>query len=192
MSLYLQEWPQQITNFWRQGNIGTLHFLKRMSTLPSLTKEDVKEQLSILCRKRDASNFAGYITSRKKAKKVIQKLLKYLKSIDSKDAVLALDKDHETATTFNMLKEVEAVTLVVLESLLSYTAGTKVQARGSGWSLVSKMMHHKSAAVHAKEIVTSEFEKVDTTGQALISHKPSKCDDNKNIENVQNQLGELE
>ncbi|GFZ00393.1 hypothetical protein Acr_14g0000290 [Actinidia rufa] len=106
---------------------------------------------------------------------------------------LALDKDHETATTFNMLKEVEAVTLVVLESLLSYTAGTKVQARGSGWSLVSKMMHHKSAAaVHAKEIVTSEFEKVDTTGQALISHKPSKYDDNKNIENVQNQIRELE
>ena len=50
------------------------------------------------------------------------------------------------------------------------------------------MMHHKSAAVHAKEIVISEFEKVDTAGQALISHKPNKCDDN----NVQNQLGELE
>ena len=58
--------------------------------------------------------------------------------------------------------------------------------------MVSKMMHHKSAAVHAKEIVTSEFEMVDATVQALIGHKPSKRDDNKNIENVQKQLGELE
>ena len=69
----------------------------------------------------------------------MQKLLKDLKSIESKDVLLALGRDRETVATFNILKEVETITLAVLESLLSYAVGTKVQSKGSGWSLVSKL-----------------------------------------------------
>ncbi|KAH7853073.1 hypothetical protein Vadar_032958 [Vaccinium darrowii] len=36
----------------------------------SQTKEDVKEQLSILRRKRDAGDFGGYVASRKKVKQL--------------------------------------------------------------------------------------------------------------------------
>ncbi|GFY89822.1 hypothetical protein Acr_07g0000190 [Actinidia rufa] len=85
----------------------------------SQTREDVKEQLSTLRRKRDTSDFGGYLSSRRNAMKAMQKLLKALKIIESKDVLLALV-------------------------------------------------------------------------QALIGHKPNKRDDNKNIENLQKQLGELE
>ncbi|KAI8553925.1 hypothetical protein RHMOL_Rhmol05G0054500 [Rhododendron molle] len=127
----------------------------------SQTKENVKEQLSVLRRKRDSSDFGGYLASRNKAKKVIQKLLKDLKSIESKDTlnVPALDKDQETVATFGMLKEVEAVTVSLLKSLLCYILGMNVKSRRSGWSLVSKLIHHKRAACQAKETVISEFEK---------------------------------
>ncbi|XP_058216621.1 uncharacterized protein LOC131327474 [Rhododendron vialii] len=148
----------------------------------SQTKEDVKEQLSILRRKRDASDIGGYLASRKKAKKVIQKLLKDLKRIENKDTlnVPSLDKDHESIATFRMLNEVEAVTVSALESLLCHTLGMNVQSR-SGWSLVSKLIHHKRATCQAKETFISEFEKLDAAVHSPIS-----------IATVQNQLGELE
>ncbi|XP_058213856.1 uncharacterized protein LOC131325554 [Rhododendron vialii] len=147
------------------------------------TKDDVKDQLSVLRRKRDASDIGGYLASRKKAKKVIQKLLKDLKSIENKDTlnVPALDKDHESVATFSMLKEVEAVTVSALESLLCYTLGTNVQSRRSGWSLVSKLIHHQRATCQAKETFISEFEKLDAAVHSPI-----------NFETMQNQLGELE
>ncbi|KAI8553921.1 hypothetical protein RHMOL_Rhmol05G0054100 [Rhododendron molle] len=148
----------------------------------SQTKEDVKEQLSVLRRKRDASDIGGYLASRKKAKKVIQKLLKDLKSIENKDTinVPVLDKDHESVATFSMLNEVEAVTVSALESLLCYTLGTNVQSR-SGWSLVSKLIHHKRATCQSKETFITEFEKLDAAVHSPIS-----------IGTVKNQLRELE
>ncbi|KAI8553926.1 hypothetical protein RHMOL_Rhmol05G0054600 [Rhododendron molle] len=160
----------------------------------SQTNEDVKEQHSNLRRKRDASDFGGYIASRKKAKKAILKLLNDLKCIKHKDIFrgLSLDKDHENIATFSMLKEVEAVTVCALESLLCYTSGRKVQSRRSGWSLVSRLMHHERAACEAKESIVSEFEKIDVAIHVLVGHQPIKSDNNKNIERVQNQLGELE
>ncbi|KAG5547551.1 hypothetical protein RHGRI_013289 [Rhododendron griersonianum] len=58
------------------------------------TKQDVQNLLSILRRRRDTNDFAGYVTSRKKAKKEIQKSLKELKSIKSKTIGIASDKSH--------------------------------------------------------------------------------------------------
>ncbi|XP_058216623.1 uncharacterized protein LOC131327476 [Rhododendron vialii] len=160
----------------------------------SLTKEDVKEQHSNLRRKRDASDFGGYIASRKKAKKVILKLLNDLKCIKHKDILrgLSLDKSHGTIAIFSMLKEVEIVTFCALESLLCYASGRKVQSRRSGWSLVSRLMHHERAACQAKETVVSEFANIDAAIRVLVGHQPIKSVHNKNIERVQNQLGELE
>ncbi|KAG5547555.1 hypothetical protein RHGRI_013293 [Rhododendron griersonianum] len=157
----------------------------------SQTNEDVKEQHSNLRRKRDASDFGGYIASRKKA---ILKLLNDLKCIKHKDILrgLSLDKDHETIATFIMLKEVEAVTVCALESLLCYASGRKVQSRRSGWPLVSRLMHHERAACQAKETIVSKFEKINAAIHVLVGHQPIKSDHNKNIERVQNQLGELE
>ncbi|KAH7852522.1 hypothetical protein Vadar_025906 [Vaccinium darrowii] len=164
-----------------EGYLWLLDTCAATKDIFSQTKEDVKEQLSILRRRRDAGDFAGFLASRKKAKKAVLKLLKDLKSFQNKDKLLALDKDHETVATFSMLKEVEAITVSALESLLCYALGTNVQSRRSGWSLVSKLIHHKRETLQARGTVLSEFEKVDAAVHTPIS-----------IEMVQNQLGELE
>lgn len=157
----------------------------------SQTKEDVKELHSVVRRKRDSNNFEGFLTSRNKVKKLIRELLKDLKSIRNKDMVPDFDRDHEAVAVFSMLKDVEQFTLGVLESLLFCAVGTKVQ-KGSGWSLVSKIMHQMRASCQAKDTVINEFEKVDAAVQSLIGGNPMESADNMKIETVPSQLGELE
>ncbi|KAL7237285.1 hypothetical protein ACSBR2_003553 [Camellia fascicularis] len=91
----------------------------------SQTKQDVQGLLSVLRRRRETNYFSGYLASRMKAKKAIQKSLKDLKSIKSKNTGLASDKDCKTLEIVVLLNEVEATTVGVFESLLSYVAGTK-------------------------------------------------------------------
>ncbi|CAL5377975.1 unnamed protein product [Camellia sinensis] len=143
----------------------------------SQTKQDVQDLLSTLRRKRDANDFHGYLASRKMMKKTIQNSLKDLKSIKNKSTLLPNDKDNETVVIFSMLKKVEAATLAVFESLLSYVG---VQSRQSGWSLVSKLIQHKSVSCQDEETNVNEFEKVDG---ALKARK---------FDSIQNQLGKME
>ncbi|XP_058213857.1 uncharacterized protein LOC131325555 [Rhododendron vialii] len=150
------------------------------------TKQDVQSLLSILRRRRDTNDFAAYLTSRKKAKKVIQKSLKDLKSIKSKSAVIAFDQSHGISEIVSLLNEVEAATIEVFESLLSYIAGTKMESRMIGFSLVSKLMNRKKVASREEETNTKAFEKFDASLHSLNSHKTSETD------GVQNQLGKLE
>ncbi|GFY89767.1 hypothetical protein Acr_06g0017070 [Actinidia rufa] len=169
--LILLPHTQQICNEkWAEGVLdGYLKLLDACATIKEIfsqTKEEVKELHSLMRRKGDASAFGGYLTSRKKAKKVIEKLRKDLKSIGNKD------KDRENVPIVSMLKEVEEVTCAVLESLLSYAAGTKAKSARSGWSLVSKLMHQKRGSRQAKEKVFGEFEKIDGVLHALAGHKP--------------------
>lgn len=56
------------------------------------------------------------------------------------------------------LKEVEAITMNVFESLLSFVAGSKLISK---WSLASKLMQRKGLACEAVEADTNELEKVD-------------------------------
>lgn len=158
----------------------------------SQTKEDVRELHSVVRRKRDSNNFEGFLTSRRKVKKLISQLLKDLKSIQNKDMVPDFDKNREAVAIFSMLKDVEQFTLGVLQSLLFCAVGTKVQTRGSGWSLVSKLMHQKSASCQAKDTVINEFEKVDAAVHSFIGRKAIESVDNRKIKTVQNLLGELE
>ncbi|XP_052194262.1 uncharacterized protein LOC127802468 [Diospyros lotus] len=153
----------------------------------SQTKEDVKELVSSLRRKRNAVNVGEFLASRKKVQKVIKKLVKDLKSIRNED--LLSDTDQEAVAIVSLLKEVEAVTLAVLSSFLSYAAGTKPESRQNGWSLVSKLMHWKNEACQSKEIALTEFQEVDAAVQSLIVS--SKSDDKRTIEVVQ-QIGKLE
>ncbi|KAL0383872.1 UNVERIFIED_CONTAM: hypothetical protein Sradi_2781500 [Sesamum radiatum] len=92
---------------------------------------------------------------------MIQPSLKNLRSFRSKDNILFLEKDDETLALVYMLKDSESVTFSLLESLLSYMMGTKVQERKSGWSLVSKLIHSKKVSHQGEETYLNEFEKVD-------------------------------
>ncbi|TXG64994.1 hypothetical protein EZV62_011988 [Acer yangbiense] len=147
------------------------------------TKECVQGLLSALRRRRGdeiSSEVKKYLTSRKAVKKTIKKALRSLKGCSSP---CINEEQHETIA---MLREVEAFTFAVFESLLSLISGPKAQSKLNGWSLVSKLVQPKRVACdddQEEESDVNDFEKVDV---ALSSKF-----DNNTI-HVQNQLKELE
>ncbi|XP_008243674.1 PREDICTED: uncharacterized protein LOC103341901 [Prunus mume] len=101
------------------------------------------------------------------------------------------DKNHETPAVINMLKELDAVTVAVFESLLSFIAGSK--SKSSSWSLVSKLVQPKRVSCEGEETAnTNELEKVYGALNALIIHKSKKSDYAMQVENVQIWLQDLE
>ncbi|KAK0583005.1 hypothetical protein LWI29_032262 [Acer saccharum] len=144
------------------------------------TKECVQGLSSVLRRRRGeeiSREVKKYLTSRKAVKKTIRKALKGMENKCSSKT----NEEHETIT---MLREVEASTFAVFESLLSLISGPKTSSK-SGWSLVSKLIHSKRIACEEEESDMNEFVKVD----AQLSTLTSKSD---NIICVQNQLKALE
>ncbi|XWS55161.1 hypothetical protein CRYUN_Cryun10bG0151200 [Craigia yunnanensis] len=151
-------------------------------------KEDTQKLQSILRRRRDdGAGFTNeakeYLASRKKAKKLINKSLRYLKS--------KCNLENDVEATFSMLREVEGVTLTLFESLLSYISGTKMQPKSTNWSLVSKLMHSKRVTCEGEATETNEFERVDAVLCTLISHK-TRISSNTSTENAQIELQKLE
>ena len=104
----------------------------------------------------------------------------------------SIDKNHETQAIISTLREVETVNSAVLESVLTFIAGKRLQSNLSNWSLVSKLVHPKRVAPKGDEKNVKELEKVDAALQSLIGHKKSKSDCLTNVEGVQNWLGKLE
>ncbi|KAI5345253.1 hypothetical protein L3X38_013130 [Prunus dulcis] len=158
------------------------------------TKECVQDLQSIIRRTRGGESGAltsevrKYLTSRKMVKKTIQKAMKNLKGIENRSTFSSPNQDNESIAIVNKLREVEAVTLAVFESLLSFISGPKSQP--SSWSLVSKMMHSKKVACE-EETEANEFAQVDAALNSLIGYKTSKSQ-YKSVENAQNQLETLE
>ncbi|KAG5547565.1 hypothetical protein RHGRI_013303 [Rhododendron griersonianum] len=185
-----QSFAQQRHEKWVE--VGLEKYLRLLDVcatakdVSSQTKQDLQGLLSILRRRREADDFYGYLNSRKKAKKVIQKYLKDLKSIKTNHAVVALEKSRELLDSLN---EVEAATIGVFKSLLSYVLGTKAESR---ISLVSKLMPRKSVASKDEETMSNVFEKFDAALNSLANHKTSKSDNAAHVENVQTQLGKME
>ncbi|GFQ01877.1 hypothetical protein PHJA_002331700 [Phtheirospermum japonicum] len=118
----------------------------------SHTKHDVQHLLSAL-RRNDVNGIQSYQqTSRKNSKKMIQKALKDLKSLKStKQSDLSMDKDQETLAVVYMIKEAESVTITMFENLLSRAISNNVQAKQSGWSLISKLIMSSKKVSHQCE-----------------------------------------
>ncbi|KAF9676221.1 hypothetical protein SADUNF_Sadunf09G0116000 [Salix dunnii] len=152
-------------------------------------KERVHELQSILrrrcCGETGLSNeVKKYLTSRKVVKRTVHKALKVIKK---NYTFSTFNGDHETTSMFNMLKEMVVVSLQVFESLLSFISGPK--ARTTGWSLVSKVVHHKKVAPADEEADINEFATADAALLALVDQNTRKSD---NIKGVQTQLENLE
>ncbi|XP_052193864.1 uncharacterized protein LOC127802197 [Diospyros lotus] len=98
---------------------------------------------------------------------------------------VSVDKDHEIEAVVCMLKEAEAVTLAVFESLLPYIGGKSVHSTERGRSLVSRMMQNRNVACQEEETQGNEFEKVDAAWGSLISKKAG------NFDEVMSQVAEM-
>ncbi|KAM0994070.1 hypothetical protein ACFX2I_009647 [Malus domestica] len=152
----------------------------------SQTKERTYELESIMRRRRgDDLSFMTevrkYLASRKDVKKAMNKALKVKESRST-------DKNSEiTPAAVNMLKESNAVSIAVFETLLSFIVVSK--SKSNHW--FSKLVQPKRVACEEVED-TNELEKVDVALNSLISDKSRKFDYTIELENVQCLLQELE
>ena len=185
---------QEHNNTWVEELLdGSLRLLDVCSAAKDAlihTKECARELQSIIRRRRGGEmelerEVKKYLMSRKVVKKAVQKALK---GIERKCA----DKNHETLVMVSTLREIEAATLNVFESLLSYIAGPKSRSQSSNWSLVLKLVHPKRVACENEETERSELEKVDAALYSITGQTTCKSDYSVHVENVQNTLGQLE
>ncbi|CAN6544765.1 unnamed protein product [Malus baccata var. baccata] len=137
----------------------------------------IQQDLQSIIRRRGGesaltSEVTKYLTSRKLVKKAIHKAMVNLKGMKNRSAFSSPNKDEETISIFSKLRDVEAVTREVFESLMLFISGPKSR------SLVSKMMQSKRAACET-ETEVNEFSQV----YAAL---------HKSADNAQNQLEKLE
>ncbi|GMI68534.1 hypothetical protein like AT2G17080 [Hibiscus trionum] len=150
------------------------------------TKECTQELQSILRRRRGVEGLSNdvrkYITCRKAVRKAICKALKNLKHMENKLSSSSFSNDDETVAVISTLKQVEAVTISTLESLLSFISGPDAESKSSRWSLVSKLMHQKKVMCEEEQKI-NEIVNAEATVRSLI-----KSGNMKHVENVQNEL----
>ncbi|XP_062025064.1 uncharacterized protein LOC133741132 [Rosa rugosa] len=172
-----QEKHQKCTNELLDGSLRLLDVCSIAKEALQQTKECLQDLQSIIRRRGCesgvlTSEVRRYLVSRKMVKKTIQKAM-----VNTRSSFSSLNKETESISIVNMLRNVEAITLTVFESLLSFILGPKAS---SSWSLVSKMMQSKRVACE-EEAEINEFAEVDAALKSL-----------KSADSVQNQLNNLE
>ena len=188
----LEKWVDELL----EGSLKLLDVCGTAKDALLQTRQHAYELQSSIRRRRGGKNGISteveeYLTSRKKVVKAIHKALKTLKGMENKCSFSPLNKDPETISMVSMLREVETVTVTVLESLLSSIAGATARSKPSGWSLVSKLMHQKRVTFEDAAVDLSEFEKVDGALYPLIGHK-GKSVNLVHVDRVRNELEKLE
>ncbi|KAF7810876.1 DUF241 domain protein [Senna tora] len=160
------------------------------------TKECAREVQSIMRRRKRGGEMEvtleirKYLTSRKVVKKAIFKALSNLKCASNKHKVHHHQHHHQSAELVRLLKDVEVVSISILESVLKFISGP-TDSKSGNWSLVSKMMKNKRVSCSQEEAEENEFAKVDAALQAFVFHTSSKSE-NVNHHDLQNQLENLD
>ncbi|KAK8607086.1 hypothetical protein V6N13_052833 [Hibiscus sabdariffa] len=177
-----QEQQRKLVEQLLDGSLMLLDVCGTAKDALSQTKECTHELQSILRRRRGVDGLVNevrkYLASRKAVRKAICKALKNLKHMEHK-----LSKDGETGAMISTLKQVEAVTISVLESLLSFISGPEAESKSSPWSLVSKLMHQRKVTCEEEEQKTNEIANAETTLRSF-----NKSGSMKPVEHVQNVL----
>lgn len=181
-----QKWAEELSD----GSLRLLDLCGIAKDALSQTKECAHDLQSIMRRKRGderalKNEVRKYFSSRKVIRKTIQKALEGMGS-------MCADRKHESLALVSKLREVEAATLAVFESLLSHLAGAKSQSKTSSWSLVSKLVHPKRVASAVEVSETNEVEMLETALHSLINEKTSKSEYSTHFQNAQNFVGRLE
>ncbi|KAJ4965525.1 hypothetical protein NE237_017374 [Protea cynaroides] len=187
-----EEWVDEVLD----GSLRSLDVCGTARDVLLQMKECVTELQSSLRRVRGefviANEVEAFKVSRKKMTKVISKCLGDLMKVGKQRAFSSLsEKNHEIVAMVSMLREVEAITLSMLESLLLFVSGPKAMRRPNGWSLVSKLISKKRVAGDEEEMERCEFEKVDVALGALLGYKAHKGLELRHVE-AQKRLETLE
>ncbi|XP_042509224.1 uncharacterized protein LOC122084868 [Macadamia integrifolia] len=186
-----EKWVDEVLD----GSLRSLDVCGTARDVLSQLKECVAELQSSLRRIRGESSLANEVEafnmSRKKVTKVISKCLGDLRKVQKHRTFSSLlDKNHDIVAMVGVLREVEAITLSMFDSLLSFISGPKAMQRPNGWSLVSKLINKKRVA-NDEVMERSEFEKMDVILGALLGSKTHKGLELRHVE-AQKQLETME
>ncbi|XP_050365497.1 uncharacterized protein LOC126784034 [Argentina anserina] len=175
-----QEKHQKWTNELLDGSLRLLDICGIAKDSLFQTKGSIQDLQSIIRRRHGdesavlTSEARKYLTSRKMVKKTIRKASANLKA--NRSTFSSLENNQKTITIASKLRDVEAITLTVFESVLSFIYGPK--SKPSSWSFVSSIVHSKRIVCEEAEV--NEFAEVDAAFKSLKSV------------HVQNQLSNLE
>ncbi|KAH7518298.1 hypothetical protein FEM48_Zijuj09G0156600 [Ziziphus jujuba var. spinosa] len=185
-----EKWVDQIVD----GSLKLLDICSIVKDALSQTKESTQKLQSIIRRRRGGEMVLSievnkFLSSRKVVKKAINKAIKNLKEKENKCTFNPLNKDNETVAIVNLLREAEAITLGVLESLLLFISEPKSGPKHSGWSFISNILQPKRMEEESK---SNEFANAEAALHLLICQKMKKSSDSLSVENAQNQLGKMD
>lgn len=174
---------------------GSLRLLDMCSSAKDAlihTKECVRELHSAIRRRSEMTNeVQKYLASRKVVKRAIQKALDTNKSIESKSNPTLNCSDYDTTAMVSLLKEVEAISVRLFESLLFLISGKKTKAKSS-WSILS-VMRSKREVCPEVDAELNEFSNMDNALSSVTCQKTNKCKDTTQVfENVQKHLEKLD
>ncbi|KGN43323.1 uncharacterized protein LOC101212326 [Cucumis sativus] len=154
-----------------EGSLRLLDLCDTAKKALMQTRECTHEFESVLRRRRSdigtSSSLKKCLSSRKLIKKAIHKVLKGMESKQT-------NKDSESFTFVNQIKEVEAVTYQSIVSLLFFIAGPKLPAKWNCWSSVSKLVQSKKVACISEETSISIVERLDLALSSITNHQSDK------------------
>ncbi|XP_065866478.1 uncharacterized protein [Euphorbia lathyris] len=170
---------------------GSLRLLDICNTSKDalLQSKEYALQLESTLRRRQSSfhnEVTKYLTSRKMAKKAIHKSFNNLKSLHVFSSI-PNNSSNEISSIIGILREVQAITLSILKSFMSFVNGRRLLSSGNKWSLVTKIMIQKRIGCDEESDNTNEFAKVDAALESMVGSN------NKSVmENEQTLLKDLE
>ncbi|XP_043709141.1 uncharacterized protein LOC122658286 [Telopea speciosissima] len=194
-----EKWVDEVLD----GSLRSLDVCGTARDALSQMKQCVTELQSSLHRIRGKSGLANeveaYNMSRKKVTKVISKCLGDLRKVQKQRAFSSLlDKNCDIVAMVSVLREMEAITLSMFGSLLSFVSWPKAMPRPNSWSLVSKLIDKKHVAEDEEVMEICEFEKVDVAVGAFVGHKTHKsfklrhAETQKRLETLELSIQDLE
>lgn len=118
-----------------------------------------------------------------------KKLLVGMKKMDTRaGASPLLDQHHQLSTVIRVLREVNAISIIILRSPLTFLSTPVLKLKPSRWSLVSKFMHKELVSGEERQENVEEWEEIDFA-LSFISRKGA---DSEEMQIAQNGLGGLE
>lgn len=133
-----------------------------------------------------------YLHVRKSVQKAMRMAILSLKGKKTDSASSTLAKDDEAAAFVALLKEADAATIAVLESVLCLISGSRKTRSSSRWPFISKIMLKNRAASEEEKMDVNEFAEQDIALASLISHRTSKVHDLMQVQQLQNGLKNLD
>ncbi|KAL3514846.1 hypothetical protein ACH5RR_027563 [Cinchona calisaya] len=189
LPLSQQALSQERSGKWEEealdASLRLLDICSAVRDIYSQMKESVQELESSLRRKRNgdlANEVNTYMTSKKSLNKMISKCYKELTKAEKNCTLTVVNKDSEEVPLVNLIKEVQVVSLPVLESVLSFLSGSKTPPKG--WSLVSKLLKQKRASSEGDPNITA-------IELHLLNNKKSNKEVIKKLEAVDSSIQEL-